>query len=201
LWAFPFAIARSKLWHKASDTVSWQSIGTAVTWTGMRGAVTLAAALALPEFGDRDLVIFLAFAVVVFTVVVQGLTLPWLIRRMNFFEDGRFELKEAKARILAAKAAIARLEEIREEEWVRDESADRMRALYEFRIRRFKARFDDGDDGAIEEGSQAYQQLRRQILEAERAEVVRLRNVGTIDEQTMHRIERDLDLEDARLEI
>jgi CPA1 family monovalent cation:H+ antiporter len=120
---------------------------------------------------------------------------------MNFFEDGRFELKEAKARILAAKAAIARLEEIREEEWVRDESADRMRALYEFRIRRFKARFDDGDDGAIEEGSQAYQQLRRQVLEAERAEVVRLRNVGTIDAQTMHRIEHDLDLEDARLEI
>ena len=181
--------------------MSWQAIGAAVTWTGMRGAVTLAAALALPEFGDRDLVIFLAFSVVVFTVVVQGLTLPWLIRRLDFYEGGKVELKEAKARILAAKAAISRLEEIREEEWVRDETADRMRALYEYRIRRFKARFDDADDGAIEEGSQAYQRLRRQILEAERAEVVRLRNAGTIDEQTMHRIERDLDLEDARLEI
>jgi CPA1 family monovalent cation:H+ antiporter len=200
LWVFPFAMLRAKLWQ-AAGAVSWQSIGTALTWTGMRGAVTLAAALALPEFGDRDLVIFLAFSVVVFTVVVQGLTLPWLIRRLNFFEGGKIELKESKARILAAKAAIARLEEIRVEEWVRDETADRMRALYEFRIRRFKARFDDGDDGAIEEGSQAYQRLRRQVLEAERAEVVRLRNVGTIDEQTMHRIERDLDLEDARLDI
>ena len=198
LWVYPFAMLRAKRWP---GSVSWQSIGAALTWTGMRGAVTLAAALALPEFPDRDLVIFLAFAVVVFTVIVQGLTLPWLIRRMNFFDDSRFELKEAKARILAAKAAIARLEEIRDEEWVREESADRMRLLYEYRIRRFKARFDDGDDGAIEEGSQAYQQLRRRILEAERAEVVRLRNVGTIDEQTMHRIERDLDLEDARLEI
>ena len=200
LWVFPFAMLRAKLWQ-AAGAVSWQSIGTALTWTGMRGAVTLAAALALPEFGDRDLVIFLAFSVVVFTVVVQGLTLPWLIRRLDFFEGGKIELKESKARILAAKAAITRLEEIRVEEWVRDETADRMRALYEFRIRRFKARFDDGDDGAIEEGSQAYQRLRRQVLEAERAEVVRLRNVGTIDEQTMHRIERDLDLEDARLDI
>ena len=124
-----------------------------------------------------------------------------LIRRLDLYEDGRIELKEAKARILAAKAAIGRLEELREEEWVRGETADRMRSLYEFRIRRFKARFDDGDDGAIEEGSQNYQRLRRMILEAERGEVVRLRNEGTIDEQTMHRIERDLDLEDARLEI
>jgi monovalent cation/hydrogen antiporter len=198
LAVFPFAIVRAKLW---AGSVSWQAIGTAVTWTGMRGAVTLAAALALPVFPERDRVIFLAFAVVLFTVVVQGLTLPRLIRRLDFFEDGRLELKEAKARILAAKAAIGRLEELRDEQWVRDETADRMRALYEYRIRRFKARFDDEDDGAIEEGSQAYQRLRRIILEAERGEVLRLRNEGRIDEQTMHRIERDLDLEDARLEI
>jgi monovalent cation/hydrogen antiporter len=198
LWVYPFAFARAKLWR----TVSWQSIGTAVGWTGMRGAVTLAAALALPAFGERDRVIFLAYAVVVFTVVVQGLTLPWLIRRMNFYDDdGSAERKESKARLLAAKAAIGRLEELRAEEWVREETADRMRALYEYRIRRFKARFDDGDDGAIEDSSQAYQRLRRMTLEAERAEVLRLRNMGHIDEPTMHRIERDLDLEDARLEI
>jgi CPA1 family monovalent cation:H+ antiporter len=196
LWVFPFAMLRSKLW-----TVSPWRVGTAVTWTGMRGAVTLAAALALPAFPERDLVIFLAFSVVVFTVVAQGLSLPWLIRRLDFFEDGRVELKEAKARILAAKAAIGELEELRAQEWVRQETADRMRALYEFRIRRFKARFDEADDGAIEDGSLAYQRLRRLVLEAERNEVVRLRNEGRIDEQTMHRIERDLDLEDSRLEI
>ena len=192
----PFAIARSKFWEG-----EWLGPAAAVTWTGMRGAVTLAAALALPEFAERDLVIFLAFAVVVFTVVVQGLTLPGLIRRLDFYEDGRIELKETKARILAAKAAIERIEQLREEEWVREETADRMRALYEFRIRRFKARFDDEDDGAIEEGSLSYQRLRRMILDAERGEVYRLRREGTIDDQTMHRIERDLDLEDARLEI
>jgi monovalent cation/hydrogen antiporter len=192
----PFALLRARHWGAAA----WKA-WTAVTWTGMRGGVTLAAALALPEFPQRDLVVFLAFSVVVFTVVAQGLTLPVLIRRLDFFEDGRVELIEAKARILAAKAAIDRLEQLRAEEWVREETADRMRGLYEYRIRRFKARFDDADDGSIESGSLAYQRLRRMILEAERAEVVRLRNEGRIDDPTMHRIERDLDLEDARLEI
>jgi CPA1 family monovalent cation:H+ antiporter len=192
----PFAIVRNRFWEG-----SWLAPAAAVTWTGMRGAVTLAAALALPVFPERDLVIFLAFAVVVFTVVVQGLSLPTLIRRLDFYDDGRLELKEAKARILAAKAAIQRLDELRAEEWVRGETADRMRALYEFRIRRFRARFDDEDDGAIEEGSQSYQRLRRMILDAERGEVYRLRREGTIDDPTMHRIERDLDLEDARLDI
>jgi monovalent cation/hydrogen antiporter len=192
----PFAIVRSRFWEG-----QWLPPAAAVTWTGMRGAVTLAAALALPVFPERDLVIFLAFAVVVFTVVVQGLSLPALIRRLDFYDDGRIELKEAKARILAAKAAIERLDELRAEEWVRGETADRMRALYEFRIRRFRARFDDEDDGAIEEGSQSYQRLRRLILDAERGEVYRLRREGTIDDPTMHRIERDLDLEDARLDI
>jgi monovalent cation/hydrogen antiporter len=192
----PFAIIRSRFWEG-----QWFAPAAAVTWTGMRGAVTLAAALALPVFPERDLVIFLAFAVVVFTVVVQGLSLPALIRGLDFYDDRRIELKEAKARILAAKAAIERLEELRAEEWVRGETADRMRAIYEFRIRRFRARFDDEDDGAIEEGSQSYQRLRRMILDAERGEVYRLRREGTIDDPTMHRIERDLDLEDARLDI
>jgi len=192
----PFAMIRSRFWEG-----NWMAPAIAVTWTGMRGAVTLAAALALPDFPERDLVIFLAFAVVVFTVVVQGLTLPALIRKLDFYDDGRMEQKEAKARILAAKAAIERIEQLREEEWVRPDSADRMRGLYEFRIRRFRARFDDGDDGSIDEQSAAYQRLRRMILDAERTEVYRLRRAGTIDDPTMHRIERDLDLEDARLEI
>jgi CPA1 family monovalent cation:H+ antiporter len=192
----PFAIIRSRFWEG-----EWFAPAAAITWTGMRGAVTLAAALALPAFPERDLVIFLAFAVVVFTVVVQGLTLPALIRKLDFYDDGRMERKEAKARILAAKAAIERIEQLREEEWVRPDSADRMRGLYEFRIRRFRARFDDADDGSMDEQSAAYQRLRRMILDAERTEVYRLRRAGTIDDPTMHRIERDLDLEDARLEI
>jgi monovalent cation/hydrogen antiporter len=106
-----------------------------------------------------------------------------------------------KTSLLAAQAAIQRLDELAGEPWVRGSTAERMRGVYQFRIRRFSARFDGDDDGQIEEGSLAYQRLRRELLEAEREEIVRLRNRGRINDEIMHRIERDLDLEDTRLEV
>ena len=173
-----------------------------------RRRVSLAAALALPlttdagdPFPERQLVIFLAFCVILATLVVQGLTLPLLIRVLGLEDDGGRPKEETKARIHAAEAALARLEELAEEDWVRDDTAERMRGLYEFRRNRFAARFDDEDDGAIEERSLAYQRLRRELLDAERQAVVELRRQGRINDQVMNRVQRDLDLEDARLEI
>ena len=75
------------------------------------------------------------------------------------------------------------------------------RAQYDFRRNRFRARLDDADDGQIEERSVAFQQLRRQLLDAERAAVVALRNQGKISDEVMQRVERDLDLEDSRLDV
>jgi hypothetical protein len=178
-------------------------------WTGMRGAVSLAAALAIPlqtdsgaPFPQRDLIIFLAYSVILVTVLGQGLTLGKLIELAGVYDDEETVAEqETRARIRAAEAAIARLDELGEEEWVREQTHERMRALYDYRIRRFSSRLDDGDDGDIEQGSQAYQRLRRKVLEAERAEMIRLRNRGEITDDIMRRMERDLDLEDARLEI
>jgi CPA1 family monovalent cation:H+ antiporter len=175
----------------------------------MRGAVSLAAALAIPlqtdagaPFPDRELIIFLAYAVIVTTVVLQGLTLPPLIDAARVYDDEETVAEqEAQARAAAAQAALKRLDELAGEDWVREDTRDRMRSFYEFRKRRYEAQLDEGDDGEIERGSLAYQQLRRKILEAERAEMIRLRNRGAITDDTMRKIERDLDLEDARLEI
>jgi Na+/H+ antiporter len=179
-----------------------------IGWMGMRGAVSLAAALALPletdagaPFPGRELIIFLAFAVILGTLVGQGLTLPKLIHFLDLEED-RLEAKEdTKARIYAADAALQRLEELLDEDWVRPETADRLRGLYNFRRSRFQARFDGEDDGSIERQSADYQRLRRELLEAERAAVVGLRRQGRISDEVMRRVERDLDLEDSRLEI
>jgi monovalent cation/hydrogen antiporter len=179
-----------------------------IGWMGMRGAVSLAAALALPletdagaPFPGRDLIIFIAFSVILGTLVVQGLTLPAVIRRFRLEED-RLEAKEdTKARIYAAEAALQRLDELLDEDWVRPETAERLRGLYDFRRSRFQARFDGEDDGAIEQQSADFQRLRRELLEAERSAVVGLRNAGRISDEVMRRVERDLDLEDARLEI
>jgi CPA1 family monovalent cation:H+ antiporter len=168
----------------------------------MRGAVSLAAALALPlTFPERDLIIYLAFCVIVATLVGQGLTLPFVIRVLRLEDDGIEDREDAKARIHAAEAALARLEELVSEEWVREDTAERMRGAYRFRTTRFQARLDDGDDGAIESRSQDYQRLRRELLEAERQALIDLRRSGAISNDIWIRVGRDLDLEDQRLDI
>ena len=184
----------------------WQ-YPTVIGWAGMRGAVSLAAALALPfttesgtPFPGRDLVIFLAFCVILVTLVGQGLSLPGVIRLLGLEADDRSSREASKARIRAAEAALRRLEELAPEAWVRDDTAERMRGLYAFRISRFSAHFDDGDDGAIEERSAAYQRLRRALLEAERDALVELRRSGTIGDEVMGPILRELDLEETRLD-
>ena len=179
-----------------------------LSWAGMRGALSLAAALALPletdagePFPGRDLILFLTFSVILATLVGQGLTLPLVIRALGLEDDGIDAREEAEARIRAAEAAIVRLDELEQEAWVREDTAGRLRGLYGFRTERFRARFEDGDDGAIELRSQDYQRLRRELLEAERQALADLRRSGTISNDVWIRVARDLDLEDQRLDI
>ena len=187
----------------------WQA-PVVLSWTGMRGAVSLAAALALPletdagaAFPHRDLIIFLTFAVILGTLLLQGLTLPALVKVLGVEDDGAFADEESKARLKATKAALRRIEELRQEGRVQEETADRMTAAYNYRLRRFRARFDDGDgDGEeIEQRSEAYQHAVREVLDAQRAELLELRDQGVINDEVMRRVERDFDLEDSRLEI
>jgi Na+/H+ antiporter len=179
-------------------------------WSGMRGAVSLAAALALPletdagaPFPERELLIFLAYCVVLFTVVVQGLTLPALIRRLDVRDDGSEEqAEEYAARIAAAEAALERLETLAAEEWVRDETAERLRGLYNYRRRRFATLGGELDDeDGIQDRSRDYQRLMHELLDAQHDAVIRMRNEREISSDVMRRVERDIDLEQARLEI
>jgi len=179
-----------------------------ISWAGMRGAVSLAAALAIPlatdagaPFPHRNLIIFLTFTVILGTLVLQGLTLPAVIRLLRIEPDQSEQEEDAQARIRAAEAALARLEELEREDWVREETVERMRGLYNFRRNRFSSRFDGESDGAIEEQSQAYQRLRRELLDAERAAITELGRAGAVSGDVVLRVRRDLDLEDARLDV
>jgi NhaP-type Na+/H+ or K+/H+ antiporter len=174
-----------------------------IAWSGIRGGISLAAALALPTgFPDRDLIIFVTFCVLVVTLAGQGLTLPGLIRLIRLPEDdGGAAREDAKARIKASEAALARLEELVAEGAVREDTAERLRGAYGFRVNRFRARFDDDDDGEIEERSTSYQRVRRELLDAERNAVVSLRRDGYINDDVMKRVQRDIDLEAARLDV
>jgi monovalent cation/hydrogen antiporter len=173
-------------------------------WAGMRGAVSLAAALALPaDFPARDLILFMTFSLIVVTVVGQGLTLPWLIRRLGVHEEeGLEESQETRARLAASKAALTRLEELEGEDWVREETAERVRALYRYRKRRFAIRAGmlEDEDG-IEDRSLAYQRLMHMLFDAQREALIGLRNEGSVSMETLRRIERELDLEESRLEV
>ncbi len=178
-----------------------------VSWAGMRGAVSLAAALAIPletdagaPFPGRELIIFLAFCVILATLVGQGLTLPMLIGALRIEDDGAELREDAKARKAAALAAIARLDELEGEDWVHEGTAGRLRNLYEFRVRRFGERFDEDADGSHEAQSASYQRLRRALLDAERDAALQLRRDGVISDGVMHRVLRDIALEDVRLD-
>jgi Na+/H+ antiporter len=210
VWVYPGTYLPRFLFRRIRERdpyPPWQ-YPTLIGWAGMRGAVSLAAALALPlttdagvPFPERNLVIYLAFCVILATLVLQGLTLPLVIRLLGLEDDGIAAKEETKARIHAAQAALGRLEELAEEEWARADTVERMRGLYQFRQSRFRARFDDQDDGAIEQRSLDYQRLRRELLDAERQAIVELRRQGRINDEVMNRVQRDLDLEDARLDV
>jgi Na+/H+ antiporter len=187
--------------HLVAQRTTWR-LRAVAGWAGIRGAVSLAAALALgDDFPQRDLVLFLTFCVITVTLVGQGLTLPYVIRRLGVGDDGRAEKEELKARLLVTKAALARIDELSGADWTRDDSVERMRALYEYRKRRLAVRAGKLDDDGYEDRSIAYQTMVREVLEAQRAELVRLRADSTISADTMRRLERELDLEDQRLEI
>jgi CPA1 family monovalent cation:H+ antiporter len=210
VWVFPATYVPRFLFRSIRERdpyPPWQ-YPAFISWAGLRGAVTLAAALALPltissgvPFPERNLLIYLAFCVILATLVINGLSLPLVIRLLGLEDDGTAAKEETKARVYAADAALARLDELAGEEWVRDDTAERLRGLYHFRQDRFRARWDDQDDGSIEQRSQDYQRLRRELLDAERRAVVDLRRQGRINDDVMNLVTRDLDLEDARLDV
>jgi Na+/H+ antiporter len=179
-----------------------------IAWSGLRGAVSLATALALPletNAGDqlpgRDVIVFITFAVVLVTVVGQGLTLPMLIRRLGVMADGsEEEHEELTARLTASKAALDELEVMADEGWAADEALERAREYYQQRKRRFAARAGKIEDDGYEERSQVRLRVLRRLYRAERRAIVELRNTGDISNEVMHRLERELDLEESYLD-
>ncbi len=179
-----------------------------MAWAGMRGAVSLAVALAIPlttdageDFPQRDLVIFLTFAVILVTLVLQGLSLPYLIRRLHVDDGGAGADEEVRARLVATKAALQQLDELEREDWTRDDTVERMRGLYTYRKRRFAARAGKIEDDGYEERSLAYQQMVQLVVAAQRDALIRMRASGDLSNEVMNRILQELDLEESRLEI
>jgi Na+/H+ antiporter len=207
-WVFASAnVVRlmSVTWHKSYPYSTWQH-SAIVAWTGMRGVVSLAAALAVPltlsngsPFPGRDYILFITFCVILATLVLQGLSLPLLIHRLGVVDDGLANVEERTARLKANEAALAFLAETNAQ--YPQELLDRLRAEYDDRIRQLEVCAND--DGDQSDGSMApsYQRLQQDALDVERRTIIRLRDEYIINDEVLRRIQLDLDHAEARLHV
>jgi CPA1 family monovalent cation:H+ antiporter len=231
IWVFPATYLPRILSRRVRDrdpNPGWRNV-VVIAWTGMRGVVSLAAALAIPltvaggaSFPDRDLILFLTFCVILVTLVVQGLSLPLLLRLLGVVEEDGAEVREeARARFQALEAAMGRLEELDGQEGAPEAGVTYMRAYYQKRRHGLSTRFGkldhqhdgvdngstvghahpDGSDHLEEHRSRAesLRRLKQELIGVERGTVIRLRNQGVINDAALRRVERDLDLEEIRL--
>ncbi len=211
VWVIPAAFSRLLARYLGSREAApaWRNV-LILAWTGMRGGVSLAAALALPltisggaPFPERDLVIFLTFCVILATLVGQGLSLGPLIRLLRLQEDGSREREHAQAHLAAAQAALARLDELATQDEVPEEELMHLRSVYEKKIQNFTGRMDGAEASDERDGERlsAGRRLRQEVLQAERSAVIRLRDQGRIDDEVLRQVERELDLEEQRLQV
>jgi CPA1 family monovalent cation:H+ antiporter len=172
-----------------------------VGWCGMRGAISLAAALAIPSTIDGHAqVVYLTFVVILVTLVGQGLTLPALVKALGITDAREWSPEEAIARLEAAQTALDRLDELEDEERIAEEPLRRLRELYRARFRQCMAVIGgEKPPEAAQEQRMRYGELRRDLIAAERAAVLGLRNQGKVSQDVQRLIEHDLDLEEARL--
>lgn len=171
-----------------------------VAWSGLRGVVSLAAALALPiGFPGRELILFVTFTVILATLVGQGLTLPLVIRALGLAPDTDPAHAEAHARALTAEAALDRIEELAQEQPGHTQLIDALRTQYEYRTRHAQTHHGHEPDVAEKEELE-HAQIRREVIASERRAAAELHERGVIDDAILRRIERDLDLEELRME-
>jgi Na+/H+ antiporter len=197
-WVFGAAgLARLTPWRDRAPGDNRQL--AALSWAGMRGVVSLAAALSLPaDFPRRELLIVLTVIVIIGTLGIQGLSLPWVIRRLGIQPpDPRLDdLQKASAQDRATAAALARLDEVAAADDLPDAVVDRLRRLAEIRTEIAWERLGDVD---AEAPSAAYRRVRREMITAERQVLVDLRDKGELDEEVLRQVQLELDLEETLL--
>jgi Na+/H+ antiporter len=205
-WVFPGAkiayMLRTRCLHERTTRPTAAGIAV-LGWTGMRGVIALAAAIGLPHtladgspFPQRNLIIFLAFSVIFVTLVLQGLTLPVLVRFLGLAESDGRNPEEEEARREMLKAALDYLSESR----AKDD--DTFAELYEDITGHYQQRLTalsvTGDgEGVDPVVHKRLADISRQLLQIERQTAVRLRNEGKIGDETLRELEHELDLREA----
>ena len=209
-WVFPAAYLPrflSKRVRERDPYPGWRNV-VVVAWCGMRGVISLAAAFALPfslpngtPFPARNYILFLTFGVIFTTLVLQGLTLPLLIKLFGIKADTAIDEEERAARVEANEAALELIERVASDNDFAPNSVERLRAEYEERLDELRRCADTPAERRGEIATREYVQLQHEALKRERETIIRLRNQRVINDAALRRIQRDLDLAEARLDI
>ena len=205
IWVYPGTYIPRLLSKKIRRTEPFPAVKlvTIVAWSGMRGVVSLAAALALPltingssPFPNRDLIIFLTFCVILATLVLQGLTLRPMIAWFGIKKDEEEYREEEKARLKLASSIIEHIEENYSLS-VSDEVLNQIKSKYEIRIQRLRK--STGGQNLDEQEINEFHRIQQELLHKERTLVLQLRSEAKISDEAMRKIEYELDLEETRL--
>jgi Na+/H+ antiporter len=178
-----------------------------LSWAGMRGVVSLAAALALPltlsgaePFPARDALVIVTLTIIVLTLLGQGLTLPWLIRALRLGNDVGLREEEGRARQRLLEAATRRIDQLYPVWPGHHPLLDQLREMYRHRSehveRQREAPPGDGEDRELIE----HREIRRTVIDAERGALLRLRAEGEVNDEVLRDLERELDLEERRMD-
>ena len=207
-WVFPAAYLPRFLFkaiRKRDPYPGWRNIAV-MGWAGMRGVISLAAAFALPfqlpdgrPFPGRNYLLFFTFCVILATLVFQGLTLPWVIQRLRLSPDRSTDEEERSARVQANKAALIAIEQLSAANEFSNDAVGRLKAEYDERLEQLQMCAENPDDCSGQVATPQYQQLQQKALQVERNTIIRLRNQRVINDEALRRIQRDLDLAEARL--
>ena len=209
VWVFPATYLPrwlSARVRQRDPSPPWQ-LPALVSWTGLRGAASLVLAAAIPTstatgapFPGRDVIIAITFAVILVTLLGQGFALAPLLRWLGVRETGEQDAREEiAARLRTAEAALARLDELTQETWMHPDALALTRDRYRYRARHLQGHADGVMDGPVEAKSVAQTRLARELLAAERRELLRLRDEGTIGDAVMRRVQREIDYEELLL--
>lgn len=207
LWVYPATYLPRLLSRRLreADPVPRQAAIFIVSWSGLRGIVSLASALALPltldngePFPFRDETVFITFIVILVTLLGQGLPLPWLLERLDFHDDGKLDSEFISARRMAANAILRRLDALEHEPWVPLGHLIELRTRFNHALEHLpeSGRAEDYDTDHIE----SHDRLRREVIGAARSVVLDARNRGEIGDEARHRVELELDSELLRTE-
>jgi CPA1 family monovalent cation:H+ antiporter len=210
LWIFPLAAIERRILRHTNDEKKALSKGALVvaSWAGMRGVVSLAAALAIPlstvdgkEFPDRHIILFLTFFVIFVTLVLQGLSLPWLARKLNVEEPDHEYQTEGQARITLLSELVTEITRLEQHSTVAEEqeSLEFWRSHYTHRLEQMQQRLHAGHE-RIAKAALHERRIFPQLMNHARRHLAQMRDRGEISEDLRRRIEYDFDLDERRVE-